>query len=77
MHTLDPLVYWKFKSQLLEISVEEVQLQARFAVLQQRRHALLSEQGIPIGNYTFDDTAHAVIPVPGQAPAPAPADAQV
>ncbi len=52
---LEPLAYFKLKTALLEIVVQEGQLREQAAALQQRKVALFAGIGLPLGMYQFND----------------------
>lgn len=57
---LEPLEYFKLKSSLLEIAVQEAQLREQAVTLHQRKVALFAEVGLPVGGYQFNDQKFAV-----------------
>ena len=71
----DPLVYWKLKSAMLELALNESQLQSQLTALQQRRTKLMADHGLPPSMYVMNDAQCSVELAPeltGAAPAAAP-----
>lgn len=54
MQTLDPLVYWKLKARLLELTVQEHQILAA-------RQQALAAIGLMAGQYILDDNTTSVM----------------
>lgn len=47
--------YWKIKSQMLQLRLEETQLEIAFRDLENRKSLFFKENNIPEGNLRFDD----------------------
>ena len=53
MIPLEPLIYYRLKASLLEITLQEQQIA-------QVKHAAFTAAGLPPGPYAFHDTQHSV-----------------
>ena len=51
---MEELEYWKIKSQILQLRLEEAQIEAMFVDLTNRKSALLQKIGLN-GNLRFND----------------------